>query len=131
MVVALALTAPIARGSVIGAADADVSRIAPIVDAFMKARPGEVPTIQIAAHDTWPVAAGVALYLVKRGTPVAVADEWLKVVGRSLRERPGPHVRIVFADNSIADSLGRRGFTAVASSDGVRVLFDSTGLDRQ
>jgi hypothetical protein len=73
----------------------------------------------------------VALYLVKRGTPVAVDDEWLNVVGQSLRERPGPHPRIVFADNSIADSLGRRGFTAVASSDGVRVLFDSTRLDRQ
>jgi len=131
MVVALALAAPVARGSVIGPANEDVSRIAPIVDAFVRARPGEVPTIQIPAHDTWPVAAGVALYLVKRGTPVAVDDEWLNVVGRSLREQPGPHTRLVFADTAIADALVRRGFIGVASSDGVRVLFESTRIDRQ
>jgi len=104
---------------------------APIVDAFVRARPGEVPTIRIAAHDTWPVAAGVALYLVKRGTPIAVDDEWLNVVGRSLRERPGPHARLVFADNPIADALRRRGLIDVASSDEVRVLFESTRSDRQ
>ena len=131
MVVALALAAPVARGSVIGPANPDVSRIAPIVDAVVRARPAEQPTLQIAARDTWPVAVGVALYLVKRGTPVAVDDEWLNVVGRSLRERPGPHARIVFADDTIADALARRGFTAVTSSDGVRVLFDPTRIDRQ
>jgi hypothetical protein len=131
MLVALAWAAPVPHGSVIGPANADVRRIAPIVDAFVRARPGEVPTIQIAAHDTWPVAAGVALYLVKRGTPVAIDDEWLNVVGRSLRERPGPHARIVFADNTIADALGRRGFIGVASSGEVRVLFESTRSDRQ
>jgi len=131
LLVALALAAPVARGSVIGPANADVSRIAPIVDAFVRARPGEVPTIRIAAHDTWPVAAGVALYLVKRGTPIAVDDEWLNVVGRSLRERPGPHARLVFADNPIADALRRRGLIDVASSDEVRVLFESTRSDRQ
>jgi len=131
ILVALALAAPVARGSVIGAANADVSRIGPLVDAFLRSRSGEVPTIHIAAHDTWPVAAGVALYLVKRGTPVAVDDAWLNVVGRSLRERPGPHTRIVFADDATVDALGRRGLIGVASSDGVRVLFEPARLDRQ
>ena len=123
VVVALALTAPIERGSVIGAENGDVRRIAPIVDAFVRARPGVVPTIEIASHDTWPVAVGVALYLVKRRTPVAVEEAWLNVVGRSLRESPGRHPRMVVADQTIADTLTRRGFVAVASSNGVQVLF--------
>lgn len=131
MLVALALAAPVARGSVIGLANADVSRIAPIVDAFVRARAGEAPTIQIASHDTWPAAAGVALYLVKRGTPIAVDGKWLNVVGRSLRERPGRHARIVFADNTVADALVRRGFIGVAASDEIRVLFESTRIDRR
>jgi len=123
VVVALALTAPVARGSVIGAENGDVSRIAPVVNAFVRARPSVVPTIQIASHDTWPVAVGVALYLVKRGTPVAVDEAWLNVVGRSLQERLGPHPRMVFVDPTIAETLTRRGFVAVASSGGVHVLF--------
>jgi hypothetical protein len=127
VLVALALTAPVARGSVIGTENADVSRIAPTVNDFIRTRPGEVPTIHIASHGAWPVAAGVALYLVKRGTPVAVEEEWLNVVGRSLQESPGPHPRIVFADEMLADTLARRGFVAVASSDHVHVLFASSG----
>ena len=123
VVVALALTAPVERGSVIGAENIDVSRIAPVVNAFVRLRSGMVPTIEIASHDTWPVAVGVALYLVKRGTPVAVDEAWLNVVGRSLQETPGRHPRIVFADQTIADTLTRRGFVAVASSRGVQVLF--------
>jgi len=123
LVVALALAAPIERGSVIGAEDMDVGRIAPIVNAFVSARPGVVPTIQIASRDTWPVAVGVALYLVKKGTPVAVDEPWLNVVGRSLQQTPGPHPRLVFADDANADTLMRRGFVAVAASGGVHVLF--------
>jgi len=127
VLVALALTAPVARGSVIGTENADVSRIAPIVDDFVRTRPGEVPTIHIASRGTWPVAAGVAVYLVKRGTPVAVDEEWLNVVGRSLQESPGPHPGIVFADEMLGDTLARRGFVAIASSDHVQVLFGSSG----
>ena len=125
--VALALTAPVARGSVIGTENADVRRIAPIVNDFVRTRPGEVPTIHIVSRGTWPVAVGVALYLVKRGTPVAVDEEWLNVVGRSLQESRGPHPRIVFADEMLADTLARRGFVAVASSDHVHVLFGASG----
>jgi len=86
VLVVLALGDSVPRSPAIGDANVDVMGLGPIVNDFVRTRFGEVPTLYIASRDTWPIAVGVALDLVKRGKPVAVHDEWLNVVERPLRE---------------------------------------------
>jgi hypothetical protein len=86
------------------------------------------PRIEIATHDKWPEAAAFVLALYKEGLGVTVGDDWVFMFGDELRAAPGPHPRLIVADETDAAPL-RAGpdCRLVASAPGVFVFYRSEG----
>ena len=69
-----------------------------LISAALDGQPKQPVLVDIYTPDTWVVAAGVALQLVKDGRPIRVRDEWVYMFGRQARMTGSESVVIAFVD---------------------------------
>jgi hypothetical protein len=110
----------IAAVAAVGIATAGTSRVAPpegdrdiaaLGDAVIRAaahggRVAGPPLLRVVAHDSWPVATGIAAALYKRSVPFTVDPEWLYMFGRQFRPAEPATREIHVGDRAYHDEAG-------------------------
>lgn len=84
-VIGLAMTGPVRRSAIAHESDIQTETLARDVADYLRSADLEgAPALHIEAHDEWPTAVGIVLYLHKAGIPIYVAREWQGMVGSAL-----------------------------------------------
>jgi hypothetical protein len=122
-----ALAEPVPRGPVFRSPDVSTERLAQAVEAYIRSSHVRAPMIGIASRETWPTAVAVILDLDKHDNPVAVAPEWLFMVGRSLAPRGTEDALITFGDESFHQQAQNRPELKLIATEQPIYVYAETG----
>jgi hypothetical protein len=122
LLLGLALTEPVARGSVIRSRDVAVEQLARDVETYLRSAGVDHPTIRIPSAECWPSATATVLYLYKRGIPVGVEDRWITVVGNQFATIAGAHPELLFGNREFDETArSQHDLTFVANAPDIYV----------
>jgi hypothetical protein len=70
----------------------------------LSGRPRQPVLVEIDTLEMWPIAAGVALQLEKRGDPVRVTPDWVFMFGEGARSTGDEHLKVAIVAPSRIDA---------------------------
>jgi hypothetical protein len=93
------------RSPAVEQADPDTRPALGMLDRALATEPPQPLLIDIAAHDRWELAAGMALALTKRGWKVTFDEGWVFMFGEGSRSTDTEDLEIVVADPKSVDRV--------------------------
>jgi hypothetical protein len=86
------------RSPAVEQADPDTRAALAMLDGALASEPPQPLLLNIASHDRWPLASGMALALAKRGWSVSVGKDWVFMFGEGSRPTGAEDVEVIVAD---------------------------------